>query len=129
MVVQCKTNLLGAEAFSENWFQEGAMANNETRAKKGYLLFTGGGPLVILTSYESIENPKLLAKLASKGIAKFVAHEIPVEAAKQKYGRHFDVVCEDLHQSDDLRVLDYNGQRAFSLFKFSELGSAVYHGE
>jgi len=103
------------------------MKNNETRAKKGYFLFTGGGPLVILTSYESIEVPELLAKLTSKGITKFVACEIPVEVAKQKYGKHFDIVCEDLHQTDDLRVLDYNGQRAYSLFKFRELGPAIYH--
>ena len=105
------------------------MGNNETTAKKGYFLFTGGGPLVILTSYETIEAPEFLIKLASKGITKFVAHEIPVEAAKQKYGKHFDVVCGDLHQTDDLRVLDYNGQRAFSLFKVRELGPAIYHGD
>ena len=103
------------------------MESSKTRAKKGYFLFTGGGPLVILTSYESIEDPGLLAKLASKGIIKFVACEITVDAAKQKYGKQFDVVCGDLRQTDDLRVLDYNGQRAYSLFKFRELGPAVYH--
>ncbi len=26
----------------------------------------------------------------------------------------------DLHESDDLRVLDFNGERAFSLFHLSE---------
>jgi hypothetical protein len=34
-------------------------------------------------------------------------------------------VVNDLHESDDLRVLDYNGERAFALFRFDELGSPV----
>jgi hypothetical protein len=36
-------------------------------------------------------------------------------------------VVNDLHESDDLRVLDYNGERAFALFRFDELGSPVFH--
>ena len=28
----------------------------------------------------------------------------------------------DLHESDDLRILDYNGERAFRLFRLAELG-------
>jgi hypothetical protein len=37
------------------------------------------------------------------------------------------VVANDLHESDDLRVLDYNGERAFKLFTFAELGSPIVH--
>ena len=42
--------------------------------------------------------------------------------AQERYGGHFFVVEHDLDETDDLRVLDYNGTRAFSLFKFGELG-------
>ena len=94
---------------------------------KCYYLFTASGPLVILTSYGSIEHPKLLERLNSKGINKFIAYEVSLYSAKAKYGNHFDVVCQDLHESDDLRVLDYNGQRAFKSFSFKELGEPVYH--
>ena len=94
---------------------------------KSYFLFTAGGPLVILTSYDSIVNTELLKRLRSKGISKFIAHEVPVESARAKYGAHFDVVLADLHESDDLRVLDYSGERAFDRFAFKELGSPVYH--
>jgi hypothetical protein len=94
---------------------------------KAYFLFTASGPLVILTSYTSIEAPKLLQRLASKGITKFVACEVSVETAKAKYGKHFDIVLTDLHESDDLRVLDYSGARAFSKFSFKELGDPIYH--
>ncbi len=92
-----------------------------------YFLFTAGGPLVILTSYDSIENPDLLKRLSSKGIDKFIAHEVPVALAQSRYGKHFDVVLEDLHESDDLRVLDYSGERAFNSFSFRELGTPTYH--
>lgn len=94
---------------------------------KCYYLFTASGPLVILTSYDSIEHPKLLERLNSKGIDKFIAHEVAVESAKDKYGNHFDIVCQDLYENDDLRVLDYSGERAFKSFSFRELGDPVYH--
>lgn len=94
---------------------------------KAYFLFTAGGPMVILTSYDSIENPALLNRLESKGINKFIAHEVSEESARAKYGSHFDIVLEDLHETDDLRVLDYNGERAFRNFNFRELGAPTYH--
>ena len=94
---------------------------------KTFLLLTGSSPLVILTSHESIENSTLLEKLLTMGIDKFIAFEVPFEMAKQRYGWHFNVVANDLHETDDLRILDYNGDRAFKLFSFSELGEAHIH--
>ncbi len=92
-----------------------------------YFLFTAIGPLVILSSYDSVTNPELLKRLDSKGINKFIACEVPTELAKARYGTHFHIVCQDLYESDDLRVLDYNGHRAFHTFAFSELGAPVYY--
>jgi hypothetical protein len=94
---------------------------------KTFMLMTGSGPLMILTSHASIEEPLLLEKLASKGIEKFLAYEVSYDLAKERYGGHFNVVANDLHESDDLRVLDYNGERAFKLFTFAELGSPIVH--
>lgn len=97
---------------------------------KAYLVFSGSGPIVILTSHPSVTHPVLLEKLAAKGLDKFIAYEVPVEMARQRYGGHFDVVVRDLHETDDLRVLDYNGQRAFVTFGFGELGEPImYEGE
>jgi hypothetical protein len=92
---------------------------------KVIMLMTGGGPLVILTSYDEVTEVGLLKKLETKGIDKFIAHEIPLELAKERYGTHFTVVGNDLRESDDLRVLDYNGDRAFKLFSFDELGPPI----
>ena len=92
---------------------------------KVFMLMTGSGPLMILTSHTTIEDPLILEKLAAKGIDKFLSYEVPIELAKERYGGHFSVVSNDLHESDDLRVLDYNGERAFRLFSFTELGAAT----
>jgi len=91
---------------------------------KSFLLMTGSGPIVILTSYKLIEDTALLQALQLKGIDKFVAYEVPLELARERYGGHFTAVINDWLESDDLRVLDFNGERAFGLFSFSELGEA-----
>lgn len=94
---------------------------------KSFMLMTGSGPLIILTSHGSIENSVLLDKLMAKGIDKFIAYEVPFDLASQRYHGHFDIVANDLHETDDLRILDYNGDRAFKLFSFSELGEPHLH--
>lgn len=92
---------------------------------KAIMLLTGEGALVILTSYSSATDHGLLKKLEAKGIDKFIAHDIPLDLAKERYGQHFTVVSQDLHETDDLRVLDYSGSRAFKLFSFQELGPVL----
>ena len=94
---------------------------------KSFLLMTGSGPLVILTSCEFMEDAALLAKLQKKGIDKFIAYELPLELAKDRYGGHYVAVTNDWLETDDLRVLDFNGERAFGLFSFSELGEPQVH--
>ena len=94
---------------------------------KAFMLIAGSGPLMILTSHDSIEEPEMLEKLGVKGLDKFLSYEVPLELVKERYGGHFTVVANDLHESDDLRVLDYNGERAFRLFSFAEMGKATPH--
>jgi hypothetical protein len=90
-------------------------------------MFTGSGPLVILTSHASLTDPALLDKLRAKGIDKFIAYDIPLAVAEQRYGGHFQVVMRGLGESDDLRVLDFNGERAFRLFHWRELGAPLMY--
>ncbi len=94
---------------------------------KAGIFFTGSGPVVIITSFDSFTNPNLVKKLSSKGIKKFIAYEVPMNMAVEKYGHHYDVVMDDLKQEDDLRVLDYDGHHIFSKFSFKELGSPVIY--
>ena len=94
---------------------------------KAYFLFTASSPLVILTSYDFIKNPELMENLTAKGIGKFVACELPLELCREKYGQKFDTVCNNVRETDDLRVLDFSGERAFKIFKFKEMGSPIYY--
>ena len=94
---------------------------------KAYLLFTATGAEIILTDSDSIKDPNLLNMLDSKGITKFVAHELPLDLVKERFGAHFDKICNDLEQSDALRVLEEDGLRVYNLFSFQELGKPIYH--
>jgi len=91
------------------------------------MIFPGSGPLVILTSHEGLEDPVLLERLTGKGITKFIAFPIPIEVVKSKYGVHFDIVCQSLSETDDLRVVDFDGRRAMELLPFSVLGEPIFH--
>lgn len=94
---------------------------------KTALLLTGSGPLVIATSHSSLVDPTLLKELRAKGIEKFIAYELPSDLVQERYGGHFSVAIQDLHESDDLRVIDFNGERAFNLFRLRELGRRVLY--
>jgi hypothetical protein len=96
---------------------------------KAGIIFTGSGPILILTSYDSFTNKDIVEKLKAKGIKKFVVRELPVDLVKKKYGQHYNVVLGDLKQSDDLRVLDYNGHNVFYNFSFKEMGLPTYYEE
>lgn len=89
---------------------------------KAGIIFTGTGPILILTTYGSFSDKKLIEKLSLKGIRKFLAYEVPMEMVKKKYGQQFDVIMKDVKQSDDLRVLDFDGHKIFYSFSFNDLG-------
>ena len=94
---------------------------------KALLLMTASGPLLVLSSHDSPLDDVFLGKLKAKGIDKFIAYEMNADDLKSIYGGHFTKVIQDLHETDDLRVLDYNGQRIFDLFRLDELGKPIIY--
>jgi len=94
---------------------------------KAGIFSTGTGPILILTSYESLNDPKLVEKLRQKGIKKFIAFDVPEELVKDRYGKHYQVILGDLKQTDDLRVLDYDGHHVFYNFSLKEISAPIYH--
>jgi hypothetical protein len=94
---------------------------------KALLLITGSGPMVVLSSHQAPDDDVLVGKLRAKGIEKFMAYELPLDEVRAKYGGHFQTVVNDLHETDDLRVLDVNGQRVFGLFRLSDLARPFVH--
>jgi hypothetical protein len=89
---------------------------------KAGIIFTGSGPLLVLTSYESFTNSNFVEKMKAKGVKKFMGYEVSLDLCQQRYGEHYPVVLNDLRQSDDLRVLDYDGHHIFLTFSFNEYG-------
>ena len=73
---------------------------------KAYMLMTAPGPIVILTSHASILDDALIKKLAKRDIEKFVAYEIPIGLAEQRYGAQFSAARGDLRETDDLSRLE-----------------------
>ena len=94
---------------------------------KAGIIFSGTGPILVLTTYSSFEDRKFIEKLAAKGIRKFIAYEVPVDQVKAQYGLHFDLVMTDVKQTDDLRVMDFDGHRVFYNFSLHELGSSYLY--
>ena len=92
---------------------------------KSAIVFTGTGPILIVTTHESLEDGKLHAKLQNKGITKFILREVPLDNVKKRYGSRFTNVADELRESNDVRVLDYNGNQVFVNFEFPDLGKAV----
>ena len=88
---------------------------------KALMLFTCSGPMVVLSSHEEPNDNVFLGKLRAKGVDKFLAYDLPLDEVQAKYGGHFQTVVNDLHETDDLRVLDFNGHRVFDLFSLTTL--------
>ena len=94
---------------------------------KAGIIFTGTGPILILTTYDDFSDEKFSQKMSQKGIGKYMAFEVPLEICKKKYGRHYEAILKDVKQEDDLRVLDYNGFNVFYNFPFSSWGKEYRH--
>lgn len=92
---------------------------------KTALLFTGRGPILIATSYHSIGDPELIKRLREHGIDKFIGYEVPFEVAKKSYGEYFHTIMHDSRESDGLRIVDDDGERAFRRFRLTDFGPPV----
>jgi hypothetical protein len=96
---------------------------------KGILVFSGSGPLLIVSSYPSIDDQRLIARLRAKGLQKFIAWEIPIDRCRDLYGFTYRDIVEDLQSQDDMRVLDFDGHRIFLNFSLRDLHDGVIYEE
>ena len=93
---------------------------------KAALIFTGSGPILVLTNFESLNSPGFVQRLAARGIPKFIGHEVGLELVQKRYGTRFVVVSGDLSREEDLRVMDIDGHQVFKNFAFEEWGPPVF---
>ena len=93
-----------------------------------YLVFTGTGPILVLSTYPKITDERLLDKLRYKGIDKFIAYEVDLEAVRVRYAHAYDPIASDLETVEDIRVLDFNGHQIMTNFSLEELGDPIKYG-
>lgn len=97
---------------------------------KAVIVISGSGPLLLVTSYPSIDDPRLIAKLEAKGVRKFMAWEVGIERCQELYGYVFRDIVADLQHEDDMRVLDFDGHRIFLNFSLREISEPfIYEPE
>jgi hypothetical protein len=99
----------------------------ETRTMKAGIFLNGSGAILVLTSHDSLEDKDFVRKLRDKGVEKYIAFEVSPDLVHKHYGGRFRSVMEDLKQEDDLRVMDFDGQRIFQRFSFDEMGEPSFH--
>lgn len=95
---------------------------------RAYLIFTGTGPIVALSTYADLTDERLLGKLKFKGIDKFIAYEVELGAVRQRYSHSYDAIVSDLRETEDLRVLDFNGHQIMANFSLQDLGEPIKIG-
>jgi hypothetical protein len=98
------------------------------RSMRAYLVFTGSGPILILATYPKLTDGRLVEKLRYKGIDKFMAYEVDLDAVQERYAHSFDTVAKDLEGVEDLRVLDFNGHQIMANFSLDSLGDPIKFG-
>lgn len=95
---------------------------------RAYLIFSGTGPILVLSSYPKLTDPRLLDKLRFKGIDKFIAYQVDLAATRDRYRGAYRSVVQDLQEAEDIRVLDFNGHQIMSNFSLDELGDPIKVG-
>ncbi len=95
---------------------------------RAYLIFTGSGPILVLCTYPKLTDKRLVDKLRYKGIDKFIAYQVDLDAVEARYPQSFDSVLEDLEGVEDIRVLDFNGHHIMANFSLDELGDPIKFG-
>lgn len=99
-----------------------------TRPIRSYLLFTGTGPILVLSTFAELTDERLVAKLRYKGIDKFIAYEVDRAAVESRYPSSYASIVTDLEAEEDLRVLDFNGHQIMANFSLDELGEPIKFG-
>ena len=92
---------------------------------KAAIVFTGTGPILVISTFESLEDKKLHEKLRDKGISKFILREVALDTVEKRYAGRFNNLKAEMGTANDMRVLDYNGNQVFVNFEFPDLGTAV----
>jgi hypothetical protein len=94
-----------------------------------YLVFSESEPMIVVASRAAVSDGRLVDRLRSSGLTKFIASEIPVERLRERYGVPFEVIEADICEGKDVRVLDHSGRNIFENISLADLGSSLLYEE
>ena len=95
---------------------------------RAYLIFSGSGPILVLSTYPKLTDERLVSKLRYKGIDHFIAYQVDLDAVGARYPHSYENILEDLEGHEDIRVLDFNGHQIMANFSLDELGDPIKFG-
>jgi len=95
---------------------------------RAYIIFTGTGPILVLSTYPKLTDERLVSKLRYKGIDKFIAYRVDRDAVETRYEHSFANILKDLENEEDIRVLDFNGHQIMANFSLNALGDPIKFG-
>ncbi len=95
---------------------------------RAYLMFTGSGPILVLSSYPKLTDERLVRKMRYKGIDKFMAYQVDLDAVEERYPQSFAAALEELEDVEDSHVLDFNGHQIMANFSLDALGDPIKFG-
>jgi hypothetical protein len=96
---------------------------------KAAIIFSGTGPILIISTYENLLDENITTALKNKGMKKYILSEVSVEKCWALYGNHFALVAETMNPKGDMRVLDFDGSHIFINFSFEDMGEFIRVGE
>lgn len=97
-------------------------------ALRAFLVVTGSGPILLLASYPKLTDQRLVDKLRYKGIDRFIAYEVDLNAVRERYRDNLAAVSGELEGVEDARVLDFNGHQIMANFSLDQLGDPIKFG-
>jgi len=90
-----------------------------------FLVFADSDPILVMTSRAAAADGRLIEGLASIGLVKFIAHEVPLDGLREKYGMPFEVIESDVRNGRDFRVLDSKGSHVLANIRLADLGEHI----
>ena len=84
--------------------------------------------MLILSTYPRLTDERLIEKLWYKGIDKFIAYQVDLDAVAERYRASYENVRENLKGVEDIRVLDFNGHQIMANFSLDSLGDPIKYG-
>ena len=94
---------------------------------KAFLILSEAEPALVMTGGSGLTHGSLVEGMRARGFEKFIAHEVPLERLRERYGLPLEVLEYDMRKGRSLRFLDSNGSHVFDNVRLTDLGTPIHH--